>query len=183
MVTHLSTNPVQRWVTLLMLTQSHDLCRKMEVSRLPLDPCYQWKIAQLLLQFYSCDSVRSYPGHFQIRNPSVIIRRMSGITDENGERRRFRRFIEKRRNGRGNKRRDRNDSRWVSDRAVQFTILVCFVDVCLRCFDAVGWAAGRASGLYKSEWWGTGMVICLERGANDFHVIQLMPLPPHLLLQ
>jgi len=30
---------------------------------------------------------------------------------------------------------------------------------CLQCFDAVGWAAGRASGLYKTEWWGTGMVI------------------------
>ena len=27
-----------------------------------------------------------------------------------------------------------------------------------------------------SEWWGTGMVICLERGA-DLHMAQLMPLP------
>ena len=28
------------------------------------------------------------------------------------------------------------------------------------------------------------MVICLERGANDLHVVKLMPLPPrHLLLQ
>ena len=26
--------------------------------------------------------------------------------------------------------------------------------MCLQCFDAVGWAAGRASGLYKTEWWG-----------------------------
>ena len=27
------------------------------------------------------------------------------------------------------------------------------------------------------------MVICLERGANDLHMVQLMPLPPrHLLL-
>jgi len=26
------------------------------------------------------------------------------------------------------------------------------------------------------------MVICLERGANDLHVVQLMPLPPHYLL-
>ena len=32
----------------------------------------------------------------------------------------------------------------------------------LQCFDAVGWAAGRASGLQKTEWWGAGMVICLE---------------------
>ena len=36
----------------------------------------------------------------------------------------------------------------------------------LQCFDAVGWVAGRASGL----------VICLERGA-DLHMAQLMPLP------
>ena len=28
------------------------------------------------------------------------------------------------------------------------------------------------------------MAICLERGANDLHMVQLMPLPPrHLLLQ
>jgi len=28
----------------------------------------------------------------------------------------------------------------------------------------------------KTEWWGTGMVICLERDA-DLHMAQLMPLP------
>jgi len=28
----------------------------------------------------------------------------------------------------------------------------------------------------KTEWWGAGMVICLERGA-DLHMDQLMPLP------
>jgi len=28
----------------------------------------------------------------------------------------------------------------------------------------------------KTEWWGAGMVICLERGA-DLHTGQLMPLP------
>jgi len=26
------------------------------------------------------------------------------------------------------------------------------------------------------------MVICLERGVNDLHMVQLMPLPPHHLL-
>jgi len=26
------------------------------------------------------------------------------------------------------------------------------------------------------------MVICLERGANDLHIVQLMPQPPHHLL-
>ena len=28
----------------------------------------------------------------------------------------------------------------------------------------------------KPEWWGAGMVICLEQGA-DLHMAQLMPLP------
>jgi len=32
---------------------------------------------------------------------------------------------------------------------------------CLQCFDAVGWAAGRASSLQKTEWWDAGMVMCL----------------------
>ena len=45
------------------------------------------------------------------------------------------------------------------------------------------WLGGR-KGIHpvKSEWWGTGVVICLEWGANDLHVVQLMPLPPHRLL-
>jgi len=30
----------------------------------------------------------------------------------------------------------------------------------------------------KTEWLGIGMVICLELGANDVHMVQLMPLPP-----
>jgi len=36
----------------------------------------------------------------------------------------------------------------------------------------------KASGLYKNfpEWWGAGMVVWLERGA-DLHMAQLMPLP------
>ena len=48
--------------------------------------------------------------------------------------------------------------------------------MCLQCFDAIGWAAGRASSLQKTEWWGAGVVICLERGA-DLPMAQLMPLP------
>jgi len=47
----------------------------------------------------------------------------------------------------------------------------CYHESVLQCFDAVGWVAGRASGLKKSEWWGAGVVICLE------HMAQLMPLP------
>ena len=48
--------------------------------------------------------------------------------------------------------------------------------MCLQCFDAVGWAAGRASGLLENEWLGAGVVVCLEQGA-DLHMTQLMPLP------
>jgi len=38
----------------------------------------------------------------------------------------------------------------------------------------VGWQEGHPA-CKKTEWWGTGMVICLERGA-DMHMAQLMPL-------
>ena len=37
----------------------------------------------------------------------------------------------------------------------------------------VGW---QGTWPVKTEWWGDGMVICLERGA-DLHIFQLMPLP------
>jgi len=39
----------------------------------------------------------------------------------------------------------------------------------------VGWQEGHSA--CKNEWWGVGMVICLERSA-DLHTTQLMPLPP-----
>ena len=35
---------------------------------------------------------------------------------------------------------------------------------------------GSSACLLKSEWWGAGMVICLERDA-DLHMAKLMPLP------
>jgi len=34
----------------------------------------------------------------------------------------------------------------------------------------------------KIEWRVTGMVVCLEYGANDLHMVQLMLLPSHHLL-
>ena len=48
----------------------------------------------------------------------------------------------------------------------------CFASVLWRC-----WVGGR-KGIrpVKTEWWGVGMVVCLERGA-DLHMAQLMPLP------
>ena len=39
----------------------------------------------------------------------------------------------------------------------------------------VGWQEGHPA-CKKTEWWGAGVVICLERGA-DLHMVQLMPLP------
>ena len=45
----------------------------------------------------------------------------------------------------------------------------------------VGWQEGH-SACKKHEWWRTGVVIRLERGANDLHMVHLMPLPPHHLL-
>jgi len=33
----------------------------------------------------------------------------------------------------------------------------------------------------KTEWWGAGVVVCLERGAN-LHMAQLMPLPLNVSL-
>ena len=61
-------------------------------------------------------------------------------------------------------------------RSVIIVIYFCYLfhDLSLQCFDAVGLAAERASGLWK--WWGPGVVICLERGA-DLHMAQLMSLP------
>jgi len=49
-------------------------------------------------------------------------------------------------------------------------------------FSALTLLVGRQEGhpgdptCEKLEWWGAGMVICLERSA-DLHMAQLMPLP------
>jgi len=51
-----------------------------------------------------------------------------------------------------------------------------YAQLCLQCFDAVGWAAGRASALQKTEWWDASVVMCLGQVA-DWHMAQLMPLP------
>jgi len=48
-----------------------------------------------------------------------------------------------------------------------------------RAFSALTLLVGQQEGhqaCKKTEWWGAGMVICLERGA-DLHTAQLMPLP------
>jgi len=38
----------------------------------------------------------------------------------------------------------------------------------------VGWQEGHP--VCKNEWWGVGVVVCLEQGA-DLHMAQLIPLP------
>jgi len=50
-----------------------------------------------------------------------------------------------------------------------------------RAFSALTLLVGREEehlARKKIEWWGTGVVTCLECGANDLHMVQLMPLPP-----
>jgi len=47
-------------------------------------------------------------------------------------------------------------------------------------FSALTLLVGRQEGhpaCKTTEWWGAGVVICLERGA-DLHMAQLMPLQP-----
>ena len=47
-----------------------------------------------------------------------------------------------------------------------------FSHVCLQCFEVVGWVAGRASGLQKTEWRDAGVVMCLGQGA-DLHTAHI----------
>jgi len=61
-------------------------------------------------------------------------------------------------------------------RSGEFFLQFVILPWCLQCFDAVGWAAGRGhAACKKTEWWGAGVVICLERSA-DLHMAQPMPL-------
>ena len=57
--------------------------------------------------------------------------------------------------------------------------IICLVVVYfISAFSALTLLVGRQEGhpACKKQWWGTGVVICLERGA-DLHMAQLMPLP------
>jgi len=72
-------------------------------------------------------------------------------------------------------------SRLVSDYSKHgFAILEHFLKfLAPYAFSALTLLVGQQEGhpaCQKLEWWGSGMVICLERGA-DLHVAQLMPLP------
>ena len=54
----------------------------------------------------------------------------------------------------------------------------CFISYFQRdiAFSALTLLVGRQAACKKTEWWGAGVVICLEQGA-DLHMAQLMPLP------
>ena len=58
-----------------------------------------------------------------------------------------------------------------------FPDFLSFIFLIHNAFSALTLLVGRQEGtiLKKTEWWGTGVVICLERGA-DMHMAQLMPL-------
>ena len=60
----------------------------------------------------------------------------------------------------------------------------CCVWILICAFSTLTLFVGGRKGIWpvKTDWWGIGMVICLEWGANNLHMVQLMPLPPHHLL-
>jgi len=54
-----------------------------------------------------------------------------------------------------------------------------FFQAVIFAFSALTLLVGRQEGhpaCKKTEWWGAGVVVCLEQGA-DLHMAQLMPLP------
>ena len=59
-------------------------------------------------------------------------------------------------------------------------LVICLITSYYSLWPSVLWRCwlGGRSGIrpVKTEWWGAGVVICLERGA-DLHTVQLMPLP------
>ena len=58
-------------------------------------------------------------------------------------------------------------------------INIIFFSFVMYAFSALTLLVGRQEehpACKKTEWWGTGMVICLERDV-DLHMAQLMPLP------
>ena len=58
-------------------------------------------------------------------------------------------------------------------------VMACLLLVWVTVFSALTLLVGQQEGhpaCKKTEWWGAGVFICLERGA-DLHMAQLMPLP------
>ena len=55
-----------------------------------------------------------------------------------------------------------------------YSLTHLFIHLFIFAFSALTLLVGRQEG--HPEWWGAGVVVCLERGA-DLHMAQLMPLP------
>ena len=60
-------------------------------------------------------------------------------------------------------------------------MLDCCISLLFQMLPSVlwHWSLGVRKSIrpVKIEWWGVGVVICLERGADCLHMVQLMPLP------
>jgi len=59
------------------------------------------------------------------------------------------------------------------------TVFDWVIKVVIDAFSALTLLIGRQEGhptCKKTEWWGAGVVVCLEQGA-ELHMAQLMPLP------
>ena len=66
---------------------------------------------------------------------------------------------------------------WWSFLFILYLFLFFFQIFCLSALKLlVGQQEGHLACKKLKEWWGTGMVICLKRGA-ELHTAQLMPLP------
>jgi len=84
--------------------------------------------------------------------------------------------------------------RWFSHqnalhRPVLKTLVLYSPTICLQCFDAVGWAAGRASGLQKTERWvlawlsvWSEMQTCIRPSWCHCHALSLAPVKSSLVL-
>ena len=60
-----------------------------------------------------------------------------------------------------------------------YLFTVCLLFISFGCLSALTLLVGRQEGhpaCKKQEWWGAGVVVCLDRGP-DLHMAQLMPLP------
>ena len=67
--------------------------------------------------------------------------------------------------------------------SIAYLCITCLLQTLVACnvaFSALKLLVGHQEEhltCKKIVWWGAGMVICLERGANHLHIVQLMPLP------
>ena len=59
---------------------------------------------------------------------------------------------------------------------IQICLLLLLLQACFKQFCTIFPPHIFNKIFNKTEWWGAGMVICLERGA-DLYIAQLMPLP------